>query len=224
MAFSFLNGKSPFDEAEERLEAGEVVNGKPKMPKAPVMGWQDGVTLLVIIGLIVGGYQYYQYAKKKSADAFAACDAAYVAATADVAKYAEVETCYEATWDLGFVSDSLEVIRQNRIGEIEDMRNAQKDLYTNVNAALDKNDSAAALKMVAEYKGANLLYGGAKEDWESLTKVAAEWIAAQKAAEEKAAAEKAAKEEAERLAAEEAAKAEAEKAAKKGKKGRKVKK
>ena len=43
--FSFLNGKSPFDEAEERLEAGDTVNGKPKLPTGPIMGWQDGVFL-----------------------------------------------------------------------------------------------------------------------------------------------------------------------------------
>lgn len=172
MSFSFLSGKSPFDEAEERLEAGEVVNGKPKLPKAPVMGWQDGVFLLVIIAAIIGGYQYYQYAKRTSADAFNACDAVYTAAQSESAKYVEVETCYEATWDLGFVSDSMEVLRQNRLGEIEDLRNAQKDLYAQVNAALDKGDSAAALKIVSEYKGANLLYGGEKEEWASLTKLA----------------------------------------------------
>lgn len=221
MGFSFLNGKSPFDEAEERLEAGETINGKPKMPKAPVMGWQDGVFLLVIIALAVGGYQYYQYAKKKSADAFAACDALYAATTSDVAKFAEVETCYEATWDLGFVSDSLEVVRQNRIGEVEDLRNAQKDLYDAVNADLTKGDSATAMKKVSAYTGPVLLYGGAKEDWEGLVKAAAEFEAAEAA---RIAAEKAAKEEAERLAAEEAAKAEAEKAAKSKKKGRKAKK
>ena len=31
--FSFLNGKSPFDEAEEKLEAGETINGRPKLPR-----------------------------------------------------------------------------------------------------------------------------------------------------------------------------------------------
>lgn len=172
MAFSFLNGKSPFDEAEERLEAGEVVNGKPKLPTAPVMGWQDGVFLLVIIGLIVGGYQYYQYAKRSSAEAFTACDALYVAAGQDATKYVEVEKCYEATWDLGFVSDSMEVLRQNRLGEIEDMRNQMKDLYANVSAALNKQDSATALKIVSDYKGAVLLYGGEKEEWEELANIA----------------------------------------------------
>ena len=218
MGLSFLNGKSPFDEAEERLAAGETVNGKPKMPVAPAMGWQDGVFLLVIIALVVGGYQYYQHAKKKSADVFAACETLYAAAANDVAKYAEVETCYEATWDLGFVSDSLEVVRQKRIVEVEDMRNVQKDLYDAVNEDLTKGDSAAAMKKVLGYTGPVLLFGGAREDWESLTKVAAEFAAAQEA---RLAAEKAAKEEAERLAAEEAAKAQAAQTAKK--KSRKVK-
>lgn len=173
MSFSFLNGKSPFDEAEERLEAGETVNGKPKLPAAPVMGWQDGVFLLVVIALVVGGYQYYQYAKRSSAEAFAACDAIYAAASTDASKFVEVEKCYEATWDLGFVSDTLEVIRQNRLGEIEDMRNAQKDLLSDANAAFDKGDTAAAVKIVTDYKGAMLLYTGDKTEWDEIAKFAA---------------------------------------------------
>lgn len=172
MAFSFLNGKSPFDEAEERLEAGDTINGKPKMPKVPAMGWQDGVFLLVVIGLVVGGYQYYQYVKKNCAESFAACDALYAAAATDASKYAEVETCYEATWDLAFVSDTLEVLRQNRLGEIEDMRNAQKDLIANAKDALAKNDSATALKIVGGYKGADLLFGSDREIWDELAAAA----------------------------------------------------
>lgn len=172
MSFSFLNGKSPFDEAEERLEAGETVNGKPKLPVAPAMGWQDGVFLLVVIGLVVGGYQYYQYAKRTSAEAFAACESLYAAAQSDAVKYVEVEKCYEATWDLGFVSDTLEVVRQNRLGEIEDMRNAQKDLLVEANAAFDKGDTAAAVKVVSNYKGPMLLYTGDKSEWDEIAKIA----------------------------------------------------
>lgn len=170
--FSFLNGKSPFDEAEERLEAGETVNGKPKLPSAPVMGWQDGVTLLVIIAVVVGAYQYYQYAKRTSAESFAACDALYVAAQSDASKYVDMEKCYEATWDLGFVSDTLEVVRQNRLGEVEDMRAAQKDVLASANAAFDKGDTAAAVKMISEYKGAMLLYTGDKSEWDEIAKLA----------------------------------------------------
>lgn len=190
MSFSFLNGKSPFDEAEERLEAGETVNGKPKMPVAPVMGWQDGVALLVIIALVIGGYQYYQYAKRTSAEAFATCETLYTAAQTDASKYVEMEKCYEDTWDLGFVSDTLEVVRQNRLGEVEDMRTAQKDLLASANAAFDKGDTAAAVKIVTEYKGAMLLYTGDQSEWDEIAKFATAAPAAEKVAEP--AAEKAA--------------------------------
>lgn len=170
--FSFLNGKSPFDEAEERLEAGDTVNGKPKMPTGPIMGWQDGVFLLVVVGLIVGGYQYYQHVKQSCADTFATCESLYQAASQDASKYAEVESCYESTRTLAFVSDSLEVITQNRLGEIEDMRLAQKDLLTDANAALDKGDTVAAAKIVTEYKGPMLLYTGDKSEWDEIVKIA----------------------------------------------------
>ena len=189
--FSFLNGKSPFDEAEERLEAGDTVNGKPRMPTGPIMGWQDGVFLLVVIALVVGGYQYYQYAKRNSAETFAKCDALYVAAAEDASKYAEAEVCYESTRTLAFTSDSLEVLSQNRLGEIEDMRLAQKDLLSDANAALDKGDTAAAAKIVTEYKGAMLLYTGDKSEWDEIVKIA-EVYAAKEAAKAAAAAEPAA--------------------------------
>ena len=127
---------------------------------------------MVIVVLIVGGYQYYQYVKRNCAETFAKCDALYTAAGEDASKYAEVEACYEATWDLAFVSDTLEVLRQNRLGQIEDMRNVQKDLLSNANAALDKGDTAAAAKIVTEYKGAMLLYTGDKSEWDEIVKIA----------------------------------------------------
>lgn len=191
MAFSFLSGKSPFDEAEEKLEAGEVVNGKPKLPKAPVMGWQDGVFLLVLAGLIVGGYYYYQYAKQKSADLFAKCDGIYVAAETEPAKYADAEACYNETWDLGFVSDSMEVLRQNRLGVIEDMRNHLKDLYTEAMDAMADRDSLKAYKIVDEYKGPMLLNQGDRKDWDKVAVNAHEAIVADSIAKAVAAAAKA---------------------------------
>ena len=166
--FSFLNGKSPFDEAEEKLEAGETVNGRPKLPQAPIMGWQDGVFLLVLAGLIVGCYYYYQYAKQKSADAFAKCDALYVAAETDAAKYVEAEACYNETWDLGFVSDSMEILRQNRLGAIEDLRNQQKDLYAEAMGAMAARDTVAAFNVVKDYKGPMLLNQGDRKDWDNI--------------------------------------------------------
>lgn len=169
---SFLNGKSPFDEAEEKLEAGEVVNGKPKLPQAPVMGWQDGVTLLVIIAAIIGGYQYYKHAKQTSADTFARCDVLYAASETDMAKLLEAEACYDSTWDLGFVSDSMEVLRQNRLGAIGDLRTVQKDLLLDAKDALADGDTAKALDIVNGYKGANLLQGYDGETWAGIEKLA----------------------------------------------------
>ena len=166
--FSFLNGKSPFDEAEEKLEAGETINGRPKLPQAPIMGWQDGVFLLVLAGLIVGGYYWYQYTKQKSAEVFASCDAMYVAAETNVLKYADAEVCYNETWDLSFVSDSMEILRQNRLGAIEDMRNQQKDLYADAMGAMAAHDTVAAYNIVKNYKGPMLLSQGDRKDWNKI--------------------------------------------------------
>jgi hypothetical protein len=88
------------------------------------------------------------------------------------------------------VSDTLEVLRQNRLGEIEDMRNAQKDLLASANEALDKGDTVAAAKIVTEYKGAMLLYTGDKSEWDEIVKIAE--IQAAKAAATAAVAEPAA--------------------------------
>lgn len=166
--FSFLNGKSPFDEAEEKLEAGEVVNGRPKLPKAPAMGWQDGLFLLVIIALIVGGYEYYQYSKAKSAETFARCDAHYVAAAEKPEMLLEAEACYDSTWNLGFVSDSMEVLRQNRLGEITDKRTLMKDLLADAKLDLKDGDTAKAVKAIQEYNGPMLLVGDDVEAWKQI--------------------------------------------------------
>ena len=66
----------------------------------------------------------------------------------------------------------------------------QKDLLTSANDALDKGDTAAAAKIVTEYKGAMLLYTGDKSEWDEIVKIAE--IQAAKAAATAAAAEPAA--------------------------------
>jgi hypothetical protein len=55
---------------------------------------------------------------------------------------------------------------------------------------LDKGDTAAAAKIVTEYKGAMLLYTGDKSEWDEIVKIAE--IQAAKAAATAAAAEPAA--------------------------------
>ena len=169
---SFLNGKSPFDEAEEKLEAGETVNGRPKMPSGgPVMGWQDGVFLLVIVGLIVGGYQYYQYTKRQSAETFARCNAIYEAAAEAPEKYLEAEACYDSTMDLSFTNDTMDVIREERLGKIEDMRIFQKDVLEEAKYALSLKDTAKAVESIKAYAGPALLLGYDKNDWDAIAKI-----------------------------------------------------
>lgn len=169
---SFLNGRSPFDEAEEKLEAGEVVNGRPKLPSGPIMGWQDGVFLLVIVALIVGGYQYYQHAKGASAEAFARCDALYLAAAETPDKYIEAEACYDSTWELAFVSDSMEVLRQDRLGAIADMRAAQKDILDDSRETLADGDTLKAVTALKNYAGAMFLHRSDKEEWNKIASIA----------------------------------------------------
>jgi hypothetical protein len=170
--FSFLNGKSPFDEAEEKLEAGETINGRPKMPSGgPVMGWQDGLFLLVVIGLIVGGYQYYQYVKRESAETFARCNAIFEAAAENPDKYLEAEACYDSTMDLSFTNDTMDVIREERLGKIEDMRIFQKDVLEEAKYALSLKDTAKAVETIKAYAGPALLLGYDKNDWESIAKI-----------------------------------------------------
>lgn len=169
MAFSFLNGKSPFDEAEERLEAGETINGKPKMPKAPVMGWSDGIFVLVIIAAVVGGYQYYKYAKGKTAEVYGQCQALYEACATDASKYIEMEECYKSTLDLSFTSDSLEILGQNRLVEVDSMRFIQQGFLTDAKSLLNEGDTAGAANTLKSYKGAMLLNGvGEKAEWEKI--------------------------------------------------------
>ena len=173
MAFSFLNGKSPFDEAEERLEAGETENGRPKMPKAPAMGWQDGVFLLVVIGLVIGGYQYYKYAKGKAEETYARCDSLYVAAASDGSKYLEAENCYKEAMDLSFTSGSMDSVGQFRMASIDSMRFIQQGVLDDAKNLLSEGDTASAVKSLKEYKGTMLLNGvGEKKEWESISSLA----------------------------------------------------
>ena len=45
-------------------------------------------------------------------------------------------------------------------------------MLASANDALDKGDTAAAAKIVTEYKGAMLLYTGDKSEWDEIVKIA----------------------------------------------------
>ena len=90
------------------------------------------------------------------------------AAASDPAKFVEVEACYDSTWDLGFVSDSMEVLRQNRQGQIADMRNAQKDILEDAKILIEDGDTAKAVSTLKNYAGAFLLRPSDAAEWKKI--------------------------------------------------------
>jgi hypothetical protein len=99
---------------------------------------------------------------------FASCDTLYVAAEADIAGLPAAEACYDSTWDLGFVSDSMEVLRQNRLGEISDKRNAMKDLLEDAKDAMSLGDTAKAVGILADNAGYVLLRSDEQDEWKAI--------------------------------------------------------
>lgn len=164
--FSFLNGKSPFDEAEERLERGE--NPREKKPQMPSMGWGDVVTLVVIVVLVVAGYKYYNYSKEESRVAFEKCAALYDESSNNPEMILQAEECYRGTMELGFVNAETDSIRGQRLAAVDALRGHQEDLLIQAREALADGDTAAALKVVADYDGVMFLDGKKKDEWDAL--------------------------------------------------------
>ncbi|MBR3850544.1 MAG: hypothetical protein IKJ76_00625, partial [Fibrobacter sp.] len=99
------------------------------------------------------------------------CNALFDEAATNPEKYLDAEACFDSTWDLGFVSDTMEVLRQNRMGEILDKRNAQKDVLEDAKDALSQKDTAKAVEIIRGYQGAMFLRNYDKEDWEKIAKL-----------------------------------------------------
>jgi hypothetical protein len=138
---SFMNmNKRPLNGEPEEDEDDSVPGEKKPVPPRAFMSWQDALVLLVIVGLCVGGYKYYQYSKQKSADTFAKCAQLY-----DAKNWLEAENCYDSTWKLSYVTASLDSLRSLRLGLIQDMRNAQLDVYEAADAYWNDGDSVKAI-------------------------------------------------------------------------------
>lgn len=146
----------------------------PNAPKPDVqfMGWQDGLVLLVIVALVAGGYYYYKSSKEKAAAAFERCSAAYAAE-----EFLAAEACYDSTWDLGYVTDTMELERQERLGFIADERLAQADAFDAVEALLARGDSAQGFAEFAKVEGPILLIGERRADWDKWGRLAKEFAA-----------------------------------------------
>ena len=161
---SFINimgGKNPLDDPDD--EESTEGEGKKKVEVKGFMSWSDALVLLVIIGGVIGGYKYYQYTKKESAETFARCALLY-----DGGDFSAAKDCYEATWELSYAPAEMDSIRVVRLGAIEDMKNAQEYVLETVKASLQKNDSAAAVSAMKSFQGPVLLNKDDASEWNAL--------------------------------------------------------
>lgn len=137
---SFMNfmNKRPIEDGEEGQE-----------PKAQVptrfMSWQDAIFLLVIAALVVGGYYYFQFTKQKGTKQFAECQKLY-----EANDLLASEACYEKTWELSYVTDSMELERQKHLGLIGDKRTIQMDIFQQVESSLLEGDTSKAFEEMSK--------------------------------------------------------------------------
>ncbi|MFA6623245.1 MAG: hypothetical protein WCS54_03970 [Fibrobacteraceae bacterium] len=163
---SFMNmmGKNPLDDGSEDEEEGGDKKKKPQV----IVGWSDAVILLVIVALVFGGYQYYQYTKRKSADVFARCATLF-----DAAAYSEAEACYDSTWSLNYVPVAQDSLRAVRIGVVKDLRAAQEDIFDSVESCFNAKDTVGAALEMRTLKKPLLLMGESGTTWKSWEKAVA---------------------------------------------------
>jgi len=149
---SFMNfmNKRPLDEGEE--EQDEKQDEKLQVPTR-FMSWQDAIFLLVIAGLVVGGYYFFEYTKNKGSKEFAECSAYF-----EAKDFLASEACYEKTWHLSYVSDSMEIQRQHHLGYITDMRAIQLDVFEMVESAFLEEDSLLAFEEMKKMTAPMLLF------------------------------------------------------------------
>ena len=62
----------------------------------------------------------------------------------------------------------MEVLRQNRLGEISDKRNAMKDLLEDAKDAIALGDTAKAVGILGENKGFVLLRQDEQDEWKAI--------------------------------------------------------
>ncbi|NLO23117.1 MAG: hypothetical protein GX116_02130 [Fibrobacter sp.] len=168
---SFMNfmNKTPLEDED----SDEVKTPEPTR----FMSWQDAVFLLVIAALITGGYYYFQNVKKKGLKQFTECNLLF-----EAKDYLSSEACYEKTWSLSYVTDSMELVRQERLGYITDLRAAQVDVFHLVEISFNQGDSLEAFKSMDKIQKPLLFL---EEDfisqWTEWEKAHALWAAIQAA-------------------------------------------
>ncbi len=158
---TFIKKDHNFDGEDTQIKREKEKQAENAAPeKMKFMSLSDLLTLLVIAGLIGGGYYYFKTSKENSAAAFAKCDEIF-----NANQLLAAEACYDSTWDLGYIADSMEIVRQNRTSLIADLRLTQMDLLQSVQDYIKENDLNAAKEEMKKLQGENLLIGKHLEAW-----------------------------------------------------------
>ncbi len=151
-----------FDGEDSRVKSEEK---KPQ--KMQVGSWSDLVVLLLIAAAAFGIYKYFSNAKKEANEIFARCNALYEAKS-----LAAAEDCYDSTWSLSYVTDTLEMIRQERLGLIGDERLLQMDLMEIIEESLAAGDSSVADSAIEILRSKEILLKGSDaKAWQEFAKL-----------------------------------------------------
>ena len=105
----------------------------------------DVVTLIAIVGLVVGGYFYYRVSRQSALEGFAQADSLLVAGN-----YAEALERYTQLQDAGWKSDSLDSILYDRQAKIEGWKELSAEVTVSVDSLLAAGDTAGAVARLGE--------------------------------------------------------------------------
>ena len=105
----------------------------------------DVVTLIAIVGLVVGGYFYYRVSRQSALEGFAQADSLFVAGN-----YAEALERYAQLQDAGWKSDSLDSILYDRQAKIEGWKELSAEVTVSVDSLLAAGDTAGAVARLGE--------------------------------------------------------------------------
>ena len=136
-------------------------NGEEKSSK--FMGKGD-IIFLLCVGSLVGGFWYFsKSAKEDTFTHFTRCDSLYKADSMVAAK-----SCYEASLELGYRTDSLDSVAYLRTEQLENLRENETAQARAVDSLTRLGDSLSAWKIKEPVTKTYFLEGEALKRWESV--------------------------------------------------------
>jgi hypothetical protein len=96
----------------------------------------DWITLVVLIGLAIGGYFYVKYAKQNYQDSYHEAKKIY-----DSGDYVKAKVQFEKVMDLGWRDSALEHSAYDHLDTLDSMENAQREAFLRASQSLRDKDS-----------------------------------------------------------------------------------